>query len=87
MILQRKTDAVVEATKQQIPGGQGCHLIHQCFTASHRDGTHGRYFAHLFFFFTIIFILRALQIYPTRDVQSNYSVFFFFFFLREIVSI
>lgn len=29
-----------------------------------------------FFFFTVIFILKALQVYPTRDVQSNYSVFF-----------
>ena len=41
-----------------------------------------------FFFFTVIFILKALQVYPTRDVQSNYSVFCFcFFFLRNSSSL
>lgn len=32
-----------------------------------------------FFFFTIIFILKALQVYPTRDPTVKSLCFFFFF--------
>lgn len=59
------------------------YLTHQCFIASHRNGTRGRYLAHVFFLLHGYFHPQSASGISYQGCTVKLPLFFFFF--KEIV--